>query len=417
MFDAEPAPSPERKYQISPAYELKMTLFREGIVPDKDAREALAGADGKVKTTADYRTTSGIILNVLDGFYINTPHPDESPFAKTSPNTLHFTGKDYQIQMGDGRVIEAKRVTPPEYMDRKNKNGVRYGNMVATHTDRARISPIMGCDLNCQFCNVPYERMGYIKWDAESLVDAVKVALDDPVLPAKHLLISGGTPKHEDFEHLQDVYSKIRQAFPGLEIDIMMTPAIREDGTELLNLKMLKDVLKINALSINLELFSQDAARRYMALKSAIGQDRFFKFLDQAVNVFGPGKVRSMLITGIEPVEETIKGIEALAQIGVSPEMSTHRPEPNSLTLGSMLPPSVEDQERIDYVLHDIIEKYNPQFDGKLTDGLQCGPCMHNSNQQPTQKSYMTEYDKETKTTSHIPYSSTDLARLHGPLT
>ncbi len=404
MSDFEPTRRPESVETISQGLKTKMTIFREGLRPSDAALKMIAGQDGKVKTTKDYGTTQGIIIEAPGRIYINAPFPQMDPFTKDTKNELDYNPNKEQfvLKMDGGTEIPVRHIPTPEYLDKKNKNGIRYGNIIATHTDRARVSPIMGCALDCQFCNMRTEMNKYLKWDVPTVLDAVQVALDDPVLPAQHLLISGGTPGPIDFEHLHKVYKGVMDAYPGLEVDVMMTPSFDKDKGELLNLEWLKKI-GINALSINLELFNQEVASKVMPRKSVLGQKRYLDFIEQAVNVFGPGRVRSMLITGIEPVEDTLKGMRAIAERGASPEISPYRPEdPPSSVLGGLLPPSVEDQISAYLGLHEILDEFRPKNGIKQSDGLQCEPCMHNAGLVPNQYSYSTKYDRATHTTKHV---------------
>ena len=65
-----------------------------------------------------------------------------------------------------------------------------------------------------------------------------------------------------------------------------------------------------------------DYLRYYCPKKNAIGQENYLKFIDYAVDIFGVNNVRSLLIVGIEPLEETLKGVEKLAQRGCNPVLS-----------------------------------------------------------------------------------------------
>lgn len=389
--------SEEFKESFTRTQELKMNIFSHGIRPTDRARASIQGQEGRL-TTGDYVSTDGVIIKVGGLITINAPFPDNNPFAKNTPNVLDFTDGKLWVITGDGNKLEVEHVPIAAYLDKRNPQGTRYGDMTVTHTDRARMSPIQGCALDCQFCNIAAE-FKYRKMAVQELVDSVRVAIEDPVNPAQHLLISGGTPGPRDFDYLNSVYEAVAKTYPGLEIDIMMTPSRSKNGRELLDPRKLKD-LGIHALSVNLELNDDsELAQTIMRGKSNIGREAYLRFLERAVEIFGVGNVRSILMVGIEPTAETLKAVEELAKRGICPELSPFRPDP-ATPLKDILPPSVEDQKRVYLATQEIISSYKSQYPG-LNDGLQCIDCMHNVLVFPGQNSYRPHYDTVAKKTTY----------------
>ena len=107
---------------------------------------------------------------------------------------------------------------------------------VYTHGDRVRLAPIQGCGMVCKFCNIPYEDRYNVK-PIDAMIEALHTALEDPVQPARHVLISGGTPKQADVQFLRETYRRVLNEFPDTPVDIMMVPV---DG--LLDVAILPDV-------------------------------------------------------------------------------------------------------------------------------------------------------------------------------
>ena len=71
------------------------------------------------------------------------------------------------------------------------------------------------------------------------------------------------------------------------------------------------------AVSFNMEFFSSTYFKSLCPAKYEYGYDNYIKALDRAVKVFGKNKVFTNLIVGIEPIEETLKGIQHLAERNV----------------------------------------------------------------------------------------------------
>jgi hypothetical protein len=199
------------------------------------------------------------------------------------------------------------------------------------------------------------------------MVDAVRVAVEDPILPAQHLLISGGTPKEEDFSYINQVYEQVAGTFPDLAVDVMMAPV---EG--LLDPQTLRNY-GVHGLAINLELFNPEIAIRKAKGKYDIGRENYLRFIEDAVDVFGLGKIRSLLMIGIEPLEDTLEGVRALAERGCDPVLSPFVPDP-ATPLRDEKPPSVELQKEAYLRAREIVDKYNG-----VVLGPRCIPDQHNT--------------------------------------
>ncbi|MBI3342044.1 radical SAM protein [Candidatus Curtissbacteria bacterium] len=401
--------------------ELKMKIFERGVVLSDAAREKMGGPGGNLLTTDHYYvTTRDPILNI-QGTFINSPvSTEDKPFSRDAnkPPYMVAVVNDSLVLEVDGRQLKIDHLPPPEYQ----ALGDEVSEDISTHTDRGRESPLKGCKIGCHFCNIPWEFQKAKMTPVDKLVKAAKVAIADKVRPMQHLLLSGGTPKTQgEFDYLQDVYRKMAEEFVktdengnkhGLDIEIMMTPSVAPDGTDLLDLDGLHE-LGIKRLSINMELGNmaqtyrvkgEDGKEReveIMAGKNKIGKEQYMNTLKRAVQLFGVGNVKSMLIVGLEPVEQTLQLAEELAQIGVCPELSPFRPDPLT-PLGDHPPASFEDQIAAYDGVQEIIAKYKSEFPG-LSDGLECVDCMHNVDMIEDEDSFRTHYDPVTETTTYMP--------------
>jgi len=345
---------------------LKIDLMTEGISVSEAARRKIIGRKGnRPLTLADYASTSGIALELEGDIWVNAPIHDFNPnFVETPPHVLHLDDNGFFVRSGRLEV-PANFVPVPDYHDQKNPWGEPYTSFAITHTDRVRISPIEGCGLVCKFCDLPYQ-FRYRKKSIEGLVDSVRKALQDKRLPAQHVLISGGTPKPEDYEYEHQVYEAITAAFPGLDIDIMMVPS-----PGLLDLQHLKDI-GIHGLSINLELFNQRHADKVMPLKARLTRDQYLNFIERAVEIFGPDRVRSLLLVGLESIDDTLKGVEALAERACQPVLSPFRPDP-ATPLRHLQPPSGDFLGEVYERSLNIAERHAVKL------GPRCIPCHHNT--------------------------------------
>jgi len=186
------------------------------------------------------------------------------------------------------------------------------------------------------------------------------------VQPAHHVLISGGTPRKEDYGYLSEVYEEVLGNFGRVPIDVMMVPM---EG--LIDIEKLSQ-LGLNELSINLEIWDESISRRLMPRKHAQGRDYYLTFIERSVQVFGRNRVRSMLLVGLEPLEATIQGIIALAERGAIPVLSPFRPDPLT-PLRNVRPPTAEVLEETYLRAQEVLSKWD------LRLGPSCAPCTHNT--------------------------------------
>lgn len=344
----------------------KIHLMTHGMNVADAARRAIEGDEHRPLTLADYASTSGISMVLGGNIWVNAPIRDHNPnFVRETPNTLDFRNNRFYLQSGSAE-FEAIPIPVPAYHQGQTTSGEQYTNLAITHTDRVRISPIGGCGIKCEFCDLPY-KSSYRKKGIGDLVESVGVALKDPVQPAKHVLISGGTPKKEDYLYQNEVYRRVAQDFKGVEVDVMMVPM-----PGLLDAQRLWDQ-GINGLSINMELWNAELRKKYMHGKGALSREDYLKFIERAVEVFGHGKVRSLLMVGIEPVEDTLIGVEELARRGCDPVLSPFRPDPVTPLWGER-PPSVDFLVDIYQRAEDVIGRFP-----NIALGPRCIPCTHNT--------------------------------------
>ncbi len=351
---------------LTPVQRLKIELMTWGMSVSPAAREELGGhEEHRPLTLADYASTSGISMELEHDIWVNAPINDFNPnFVEKPPYTLDFEDGRFVVK-GDGVESLARPVPVPAYHSERNPWGEPFTSLAITHTDRVRISPVEGCAIVCQFCDLPYEYR-YRRKPVEQLVDSVRRALDDHRLPAHHVLISGGTPRRTDYDYENEVYDAVAHAFPGLDVDVMMVPS-----PGLLDVERLHGI-GIHGLAVNLELYNEDRAREIMPRKATLGRRHFLDVIERAVEVFGPGRVRSLLLVGLEPLDDTLQGVEALAQRGCQPTLSPFRPDP-ATPLRNLKPPSVELLVEAYERSREIVAKHGVKL------GPLCIPCHHNT--------------------------------------
>lgn len=349
--------------ELTQAQDLKFHLLASGMQISDRAADHLGDLnDGRPLTPADYASTSGLILRLDDDVWVNAPTARYNPnFVGASPFVLDLIDDTFVIS-GEGLTSRARVWIPPAYHGRETASGRPFNHMVFSHGDRARLAPIGGCSMTCKFCNIPYEDRYWAK-PLDLMIESVEAALNDPIQPAHHLLISGGTPHDRDIPYLRETYVQILDRFATIPIDIMMAPV-----GDLLDYENLSRH-GLNEMSINIEIFNREIAATVMRQKYQQGLQHYLDEISRASQILGPSRVRSMLMVGLEPIEDTVAGARAIVEHGGTPVLSPFRPDP-ATPLSNMPPPDAE-------TLRETYLRCLEVTDGQL--GPDCPPCTHNT--------------------------------------
>lgn len=353
---------------LTQAQRLKFGVLGEGLTVTDRARRMLADLTGGGSlSSADYASTSGMILELDDDTWVNAPINDYNPnFVQDSQYCLDYS--DSFVVQGAGLASAASIWRQPAFHGMQGLHG-KFNNLVVTHADRARLSPLRSCAMKCQFCNIPFDDplQLYRFKPREAAIHAVRTAIDDPIQPARHLLISGGTPKPKDAGQLGQLYLDVIGTFPDLPVDIMNVP-IRG----LFDWSALDQAGSFREVSINLEIFDRDIAQTIMPHKYHRGMPFYLDEIETAAEALGVGRVRSMLIVGLESLESTLKGVRAIIERGGIPVLSPFRPDPGT-PLEDARPPTAN--ELLEAFLR--AEELAAEMGGELGPG--CTPCTHNT--------------------------------------
>lgn len=340
---------------------LKLRLFAEGLDISEAAEEALTQQGGRPMTLAEYATTSGLILRLPGDVFVNAPVFED--FAADAEVTLVREGEGFALVDDAGRW-PVRPVPVPEYVFEEADDGTPYRHLGVVHTDRVRVSPIGGCAYRCKFCDLPYS-VDYRRKRIPNLLEVIEVARQDPVLPAHHVTVSGGTPRKPDEPYLDEAVTTIARG-TDLPVDVMMCP--RPETGYLREYRS----AGVDGLFLNMELYGQGISERVMPQKAHLVKPHFLDSVERAVDVFGEPNVRSLVILGLEPLEDTLAGVEALAERGCVPVLSPFRPSPET-PLADREPPAVETMAEAYRRTLDICEDHG------LMPGPPCIPCHHNT--------------------------------------
>lgn len=355
--------------------ELKIRLMQQGAIFTPAARSMMCHDQFGAISFSDYATTSGVVTILDKQVYVNIPVKFQgTPFLIDRSDTEFFLS--YQ-----GRLlpVSVQIIPPPAYaldvVRLDDKTPVR--ELVMTHADRARLSPVHGCSYHCSFCtcNMP----SYQENSCEQLEKALQIALADPYNVPKHILISGGTPREtlESYRWLNEIYYYFPNHYPQFDFDVMLSPRgmlpgqTSDQGYDEF-LHFLFDECGVKTLSINLELYNDALRDRYIPEKHSVGKENYYRFIRQAVTIFGAESIRSSLVVGLESVEDTLQGVRSLVNCGCLPVLSAFIPAPGTDAAGYPAP-------SVELLLDVVTQSAQIAADANTQLGPLCRPCTHNS--------------------------------------
>jgi len=325
MTTAPPvAPTQE---QISRWASTKFGLLAHGAVLTTTADAAMHDVKKPIRTRSG--VSGGLDITIDDCIHVNVPIVES--FVRESPYKLDFSDGNFIIQEGTETLTSFQPLPTPEYYHKQTlgdrESMRRIGQMCSA--DRfcyGMTGPtcyFWRRDRRCRYCSIGKNYSADAARKQEHhLMEVLGEALTDRNLPARHVLLGGGTPTGDDMGATlaAELTVKIKEKY---DIPIYVMIAAPLDNRYIDELK----AAGVDELGMNLEFWSEQAWKRYIPGKdSVIGRNRYLEALEYAVNLFGPINTRSILIAGLEPPEETEAAAIHLAQMGVMPIISPFRP-------------------------------------------------------------------------------------------
>lgn len=316
----QPTPADTRTTEMA---WLRTRLLAEGLRVELGAQDA---ARAKPMLRVRSGSCGGMDLILPDGTWVNAPVRER--FARTSRLGLMSTDDGPRLHDGE-RVLPVELVPSPAYYARQAASGVSMRSIGQLCSDRLGVGITNICTYfrsrktRCGFCSIGLNLTDEHahKQDGD-ILETVLAALADPVAPARHVLLGGGTPQGPDAGALRmaSLAAAIRER-SEVPIYAMLVPP-RDLGL----LDALADA-GVDEIGLNIETFSEEAARRHIPAKhAAVPHAAYWRALEHCVARFGPINTRSISVVGLEPPEVTVAGVARLAAIGVLPILSPLRP-------------------------------------------------------------------------------------------
>jgi len=291
---------------------LKFELLTSGLKVSATARYYMERAKRPIRTRSG--ASGGLDIVLPHDVHVNAPVDER--FASQSPLFLDHVSDKLVIRRGDEILTQVELQPIPRYYSLHTSDGVpmvKVGQMCSgdrfCYGMTGPYCRFWKPELRCKFCSIGLnEDRDASRKTIEQMLEALACAVDDPNIPARHVLIGGGTPLGEDMGAV--LASKLCYAIKkhfGLSCYVMICAPLKNEYID-----MLRDS-GADELGMNIEFYSDAAWEEMIPGKNRyIGKKRYLEALEYAVSLFGPINTRSLIIVGLKTPSIPLRALRGL---------------------------------------------------------------------------------------------------------
>jgi predicted ATP-grasp superfamily ATP-dependent carboligase len=351
------------EYSKEKMISLKIALLNQGLRIEKEALHKFSELGGYNKSV--FSSIDITINKVRMNTPINTKLSSISPFSLAYEKEFILKYCDTQISTVDVELTKSIE-------DLKTKSNEAFNKIAFISGDRLRIKPEKGCyykaiKQGCAFCpnNTSAKTKKSSNYNMSDVYEVINYCYKNETF--RHVLIGGGTANPKD--NSERIINTIMylSSISSKPIYLMCIPPE--------NPELIKKYVEagVNEIAFNVELFDRKIAKKYMSGKGSISLEHYVTSLKYATTLLGTsGNVRSMLIVGLESIDNTLAAVNLLCRNGVQPMLSIFRPTANC-SLSHLIQPSNSELLQLYNEAQKICETYN------LTLGPSCPSCQNNT--------------------------------------
>jgi len=369
---------------------LKTDVQRRGVHYSGEALSLLDPGKHQVTGTHIFGTRDGVIalrpesLLLRDGTsIITTPTPlAEDPYVVDVRD-----GKPWLFD--EGVALEEVDYWPaPAYYARTGRSGVPMKNIVSARPQRLCIFPSRYCTFwnngnGCAFCDIVSQmKKGGKELQIPARLDPAEVgevigeALREPgrfsaVFLTSGSIVSGARPFDDEIDYYIAILKEVGKNFRTKKYPSQLIGTAFEKR----QLERLYAETGLMSYTANIEVLDEAIFEKYCPGKSEwIGYREWKRRLVDAVDVFGPGRVNTGIVSGVElaglhgfasedeALERTLAEAEDLARQGVSTVYIVWSPRPDT-PLAGCRNASLDYYIRLARGLHSLRIKYRLPID------------------------------------------------------
>jgi len=322
--DDESSPSLKQIFQ-NPGL-LKLDLMVHGVQLSPELSER-AQVDEAYRNY--FANTRDIELLLMDNARVTAP-------VGPSPYELVEADKGYRLRVYPERFANERAQEeapeplsidfrpPSAFYTRKTQSGVPFSKFATIRGAYLALSPTSTCAFvgngdQCGFCSLQ-EYASSTQPTVEDVLDAVGVALETDGIEVVYLSTGFADRPDGGVADLEPYIRGIKHRYNVL-IAVDALPPKENSWIDK------SYAMGVDAISYNLEIFDPIGFEKICPGPARhIGRKRFFEALEYAVGVFPAGAVICHLMVGMESLESTRAGIDALTERGITPVLPLFRP-------------------------------------------------------------------------------------------
>jgi len=299
---------------------LKLDLAIRGAVLDESLRER-----GDLSRDPAVRgpVTRNVEL-VLPGDVLVSAPIDEA-FTADSPYVLTVEDDRFYLRFASERT-EVRVVPPPSYYNQTTRSGMPMWRVGSSYGPYIAINPAKRCGFSergshCRFCDASTQGADRTEpIPVEDVVDTVRAAFADGLIEFVYFHIGYLDTDDAGVLFIEPYVRAIKRNFDTL-VAVQLQPPRENRWIDYLY------AIGVDAISYSIEIHDEAILGNVCRGRvEHVGRQRYYDALAHAAAVFPNGTVWSDLIIGLEPLESTLAGVDALVAMGVLPVLSVFRP-------------------------------------------------------------------------------------------
>ncbi len=251
--------------------------------------------------------------------------PIDEAFTTNSPYRL-IQDNDRFLLESDGEPAEVRIIAPPRYYAQKTQSGIPMWRVGHSYGPYIAINPAKRCGFSangthCQFCDVATQGADRDEpIPVEDVIDTVRAAFADGTSEFVYLHIGYIDSDDAGVEFIEPYVRAIKRHFDTL-VAVQLQPPRENRWIDYIY------AIGVDAISYSVEIHDEKILESLCVGRAQqVGRRRYYEALRHAATIFPNGTVWSDLIVGLEPIESTLAGVDALVEIGVLPVLSVFRP-------------------------------------------------------------------------------------------
>jgi len=243
-------------------------------------------------------------------------------FDNKSPYSLEYKDEKLFLKKCEKTVLQVKEVPMPEWYRKKTSTEIPMAS-IFLHEGKSFIhQAYTGCDYpskgtGCKFCATGS------RWNigtSREIGETVTAAVNEN--SKYHVCLGGGTrlPLLRNIDYFLECTNEIRKRNPKVPIWIEMVPPEYDSDIE----RMIES--GATSFGFNIELWDETLREDVCPGKSQVPIKRYIEAAKKVTALLGSNRVGSVLIVGIEPIENSIVGSDTLAANGIQPCIIPFKP-------------------------------------------------------------------------------------------